>query len=126
MKKTDRQEINSLLQNLKKKLSTEISESELIKNVTGLSAEITSLKKQKDYLENSRKILDNILSNYSYALDKYMVRVTIPTLIRDIEAEIKDVLKQIMYKSDKLDNYELMLDFITYDSFDQIMEMRDK
>jgi hypothetical protein len=126
MKKINIEDLSSTFKNIKKQLAIEIDETDLIKQVTQLSTEITKLKQEKEYYENARKLLDIIFLNYSYGLDSYTNRVTIPTLKRDLEQSAKDLLKQIILKSEKLESYELLLDFTSYENFNQIMEIRNK
>jgi len=126
MKKINIEELNSIFKNIRRQLALEIDENDLIKQVTQLSSEIIKLKQEKEYYENARKLLDIILLNYSYGLDSYSTRVTIPTLRRDLDYASKEILKQIMLKSEKLDSYELLLDFVSYENFDKIMEIHYK
>lgn len=126
MKKINIEELSSVFKNIKKQLSVEIDENDLIIQVTQLSSEIAKLKLEKEYYENARKLLEIILLNYSYGLDSYTKRITIPTLTRDLEHAAREILKQIMFKSEKLESYELLLDFTGYENFNQIMEIRNK
>lgn len=123
MKKLNIEELNNSFREIKRKLQFELDESNLIGQVTSLSMEISALKKEKDYLENAKKLYETIYLNYSANLDKKTLS-SLPFKIRDIDENIKDILKQIIYKSQKLDSYELLLDFISYDSFSKIMEIR--
>jgi hypothetical protein len=126
MKNIEPDEINSTFKILRKKLSIEIDENELVKQITQLSTEIQKLRQEKEYLESAKKLFDSILLNYSYALDNSTVRFKIPNIKREIDNSIRELIKQIMYKSEKLDSVELLLDFTSYESFNQIAEIRFK
>ncbi len=126
MKNIDPDEINSTFKTLRKKLSIEIDENDLVKQLTQLSTEIQKLRQEKEYLESAKKLFDAILLNYSFALDNSTVRFKIPTIKREIDNSIRELVKQIMYKSEKLDSIELLLDFASYENFNQIAEIRFK
>jgi hypothetical protein len=126
MKKINIDELCSTFKNIKRQLVLEIDENDLIYQVTQLSSEIAKLRIEKEYYENARKLLDIILLNYSYGLDSYTNRVTVPALRRDLEYATREIVKQIMLKSEKLDSYELLLDFVSYDTFNQIIDIRNK
>jgi hypothetical protein len=126
MKNINIEELSAIFKNIKKQLAVEIDENDLIIQVTQLSSEITKLKLEKEYFENARKLFDIILLNYSYGLDTYTSRITIPTLRRDLDFAAREIVKQIMLKSEKLESYELLLDFVSCENFDQIMDIRNK
>ena len=117
MKKSDSEQIDFVLKELKRKILIEVDEAGLIDMLTKLSNEIEDFKKEKESLEKIKKLLDVINSDYAYAIGDYNSKINIPKLKKDIDTSIKELVRQIMYKSEKFDKYKLLFDFISNENF---------
>lgn len=117
--------IESLFGQLRKKITLESDQMDLIKKITSLSDEITKLKTEKEYLETSVKIAESLLEFYGYSFSK-TERFDTLNLVKDCDRELKELAKQIMIKADRLDKYTLMLDYLSYPTIKKIAEVRMK
>ena len=111
MKTIDFKQLNTQLSIIKKKLRLEIDETILIQTLSKLSSEIERLKREKEYLEKNKQLIEILMSDYQYILGTN--KFNIIKLKKEIEANIKENIQQIMYKSQKYDSNKILLDFVT-------------
>lgn len=120
----EKNEQEQALSDIRKKLYVNVDQNHLIKQITDLSNQIAKLKKQKDYNDQLKKLLSFISDAYKESLGSYELNFIIPKMKKEMDANLNDTLKQIIYKSDKLEELTLLLDFLNYDSFEKVMEVR--
>jgi len=126
MKEVDLERIDNFFKNVKNQIVLDIDENELVKNINNLSSQIEKCRYKKTYLDTAEKLLKLISLNYSNILNRQTIRELIPFFERNIKIQKEDLLKEILYKSEKLSSYELLLDFISYGNFSEIVEIRNK
>lgn len=124
--KMEKNEQEQALSDIRKKLYVNVDQSHLIKQITDLSNQIAKLKKQKDYNDQLKKLLGFISDAYKESLGSYELNFVIPKMKKEMDLNLNDTLKQIIYKSDKLEELTLLLDFLNYDSFEKVVEVRNK
>ena len=121
----NKEELENLLKNIRKKLFLELDQIELIRQISELSSNISKLRKEKEYFESAIKLLDVVYDNYNDDLEKWMLK-SLNTQKKELSEDLKDVMTQIVVKNERLENYKLILDFMSYDSFDKVIEIRNK
>jgi len=126
MKEIDLEKINDFFKEVKTQIALDVDERELIKNINILSSQIEKTRYRKTYLDTAEKLLKLISLNYANILNKHTVRELIPFFERNIRLQKDELLKEILYKSEKLNSYELLLDFIGFENFNEIVEIRNK
>ena len=121
----NKEELENLLKNIRKKLFLELDQIELIRQISELSSNISKLRKEKEYFESAIKLLDVVYENYNDDLEKWMLK-SLTTQKKELSEDLKEVMTQIVIKTERLENYKLILDFMSYDSFDKVIEIRNK
>jgi predicted nucleotide-binding protein (sugar kinase/HSP70/actin superfamily) len=120
----EKNEQEQALSEIRKKLYVNVDQNHLIRQITDLSNQIAKLKKQKEHNEQLKKLLNYISDAYKESFGSYELNFVIPKIKKEIDSTSNDTLKQIIYKSDKLEEMTLLLDFLNYDSFEKVMEVR--
>ncbi|MFN8671120.1 MAG: hypothetical protein U0457_03440 [Candidatus Sericytochromatia bacterium] len=122
----NKEEIDKSLNNIKKKIYLDVDQNHLIKTLTELSEELTKLKRRKDYYDHLVKLLGIISEGFSESLDSFTRNVEINKIKKAAEENSRDLIKQIIIKSDKLDSISMLLDFLSFESFDEVVKIREK
>ncbi len=122
----NKDEIEESLHNIKRKLYVNIDQALLIRQLSELSEEVFKLKKQKDYNETLLKLLSFLTSSFSDLLHSFIINVEIPKIRREIESSSRDLAKKILYKVDKIEELQILTDFLSYDSFQEVVDLRKK
>jgi len=125
MKKADTDEINSFLKQVKNKLLLEIDEFKLIKEVTEISAELQKKRQDKEYFETLKRLLDLISREYFYCLDGKTIN-KIGELDKKVDKERNELIRDIFIKTQRLADFELLIDFVSYDDFDSVAEIHTR
>lgn len=122
----NKDEIEQSLHNIKRKLYVNIDQALLIRQLSELSEEVFKLKKQKDYNETLLKLLSFLTNSFSDLLHSFIINVEIPKIRREIESNSRDLAKKILYKVDKIEELQILTDFLSYDSFQEVVDLRKK